>query len=164
MASNKLSLSAIIIASYTAVSLLLGTFSFGLIQVRIAELMLVMCLADKSFIIPITLGCFVTNLIGILSGVNPMVLDLLVGSLATFLSGVCVYMFKDIKLFNKPILSLLMPVIINGVMVGLELSIYLNIDVMLTIAYVAMGEFISVTILGYILYEPIVKAIKVYLK
>ena len=164
MESKKLSLYAIIIATYTAVSLLLGSFSFGLIQVRVAELMMVLVLIDKEFILPLTIACFVCNLISIFIGINPMVLDILVGTLGTFLSGICVYMFKDIKLFNKPILSLLMPALINGVLVGLELNIYYEIDVLLTMLYVAIGEFISVTILGIIFYEPIAKAVKVFLK
>ncbi len=164
MESKKLSLYAIIVATYTAVSLLLGSFSFGLIQVRVAELMMVLALIDKEFILPLTIACFVCNLISIFIGINPMVLDILVGTLGTFLSGICVYMFKDIKLFNKPILSLLMPALINGVLVGLELNIYYEIDVLLTMLYVAIGEFISVTILGIIFYEPIAKAVKVFLK
>lgn len=162
--NKKLSLYALIIATYTAISLLMGSFSFGLIQIRIAELMLVTCLVDKTFILPISLGCFITNLIGVISGSNPMILDVFVGFLATFLSGVCVYMFKDIKLFNKPVISLLIPAIINGVMIGLELSLYFGINVITSMIYVVIGEFISVTLLGCILYEPIVKSIKVYLR
>ena len=42
-------------------------------------LLLVLCLYDSKFIIPVTLGCFVTNLIGIINGLNPLVLDLIVG-------------------------------------------------------------------------------------
>ena len=159
MENKKISLYAIIIASYTCISMLLGTFSFGMIQIRIAELLLVLCLEDLKYVLPVTLGCFLTNLIGILNGSDPMLLDLLVGTLATLLSALCVYLFKDFKLFNKPILSLLMPVIINGVMVGLELSLYLNLNTLLMMLYVAVGEFISVTILGLLLYEPILKSI-----
>lgn len=164
MENKSISVYAIIIAAYTALSLILSSFSFGLVQVRVAELLLVLCLADKKFIIPVTLGCFMTNLIGVLSGTNYMVLDIIIGTLATFLSGVCVYAFKDVKLFNKPVLSLLMPVIINAVMVGIELNIYLGIKLILAIAYVGFGELISVTILGLILYQPIIKAIKKYIE
>lgn len=154
----------IIIASYTAISLLLGSFSFGLMQIRIAELLLVLCLYDKGFILPVTLGCFVTNIIGVINGMNPLVIDVIVGTLATFISSICIYIFRNVKFFNLPILSLLLPTIINGIMIGIELSFYFQINVFLLIFYVAIGEFISVTVPGLLLYRPIGKAIKPYIE
>lgn len=160
MQNKKLTVYAIIIATYTAISILMGSFSFGMIQIRIAELLLVLCLYSKKYIIPITLGCFVTNLIGIINGLNPLIIDLFVGTLATFLSGICVYYFRNNKVFDKPLLSLFLPVLINGIIVGLELNLYFSINIFLLMIYVGVGEFISVTILGVILYKPIGKAVR----
>jgi len=164
MANKKLAVYALIIAIYTALSLLLGSFSFGLIQIRIGELLLVLCLANKRFILPITLGCLLTNTIGVLSGMNIMSLDIVVGTLATYLSGICVYAFKDIKLFNRPILSLFLPSIINAVLVGLEIHFYLSVNLVLSMVYVGLGELVSLTLLGSILYKPILKGISAYIE
>lgn len=164
MENKKIPIYALIIALYTAISLLMGSLSFAMIQVRLAELLLVLCLYDKKFVIPVTLGCFVTNLIGIINGLNPLILDLFVGTLATLLSGLCVYRFRNLKIHNIPLLSLLLPVIINGVMVGIELCLYFPMNLLLMMLYVGLGEFVSVTILGVLLYKPIGKAIKPYIE
>lgn len=164
MQNKTVSKYAIIIAIYTAISLLMGSLSFGMVQIRVAELLLVLCLYDKKFIVPVTLGCFVTNLIGIINGLNPLVLDLIIGTLATLLSGICVYKFRNIRFRDLPLLSLIIPVIINGVMVGLELCLYFPMNAFMLMLYVGLGELISVTILGMLLYKPIGKAIKPYME
>lgn len=164
MQSKTVSIYAIIIAIYTTISLLMGSLSFGVIQIRVAELLLVLCLYDKKFIVPVTLGCFVTNLIGIINGLNPLVLDLIIGTLATLLSAIFVYKFRNIRFYDLPLLSLLIPVLINGVMVGLELSLYFSMNIFMLMLYVGLGELVSVTILGILLYRPIGKAIKHYME
>lgn len=162
MVNKKLATYALIISSYTAISLILGSFSFGMIQVRIAEVLLVLCLSDKQYILPITIGCFLTNLLGLFYGLNPLAIDVVVGTLATLISAYFVYSFKNIKLHEIPLLSLIMPVLVNGIMIGIELHFYFPINIGLMILYVALGEFISVTILGLLLYKPIIKAIEKY--
>lgn len=164
MLNRKIAFFALIISAYTAISLLFGSFSFGSVQIRLAESLLVFCLYDKKFIVPITLGCFLTNLLGLIYGFNPLVLDLLIGTFATFLSGVCVYYFRNIKTLNIPLLSLLLPAVINGIFVGLELSLYFSINVFVLMTYVAIGEFLSVTIIGGLIYKPIGRVIKQYLE
>ena len=164
MANRKLAIYAAIVASYTVISLLLGSLSFGMIQFRVAEVLLVLCLYDKKFIVPVSIGCLVTNFIGIINGLNPLILDLLIGTLATLISGFCVYGCRNIRWFNMPILSLLLPVIINGVLIGLELCFYFPMSPLMLMIYVGLGEFVSVTILGLLLYKPIGKAIKQYIE
>lgn len=164
MENKKVALYSVIIAAYTAISLLMGSFSFGMIQIRIAEVLLVICLFDKQFILPITLACFVTNLIGVISGFNPLIMDVIIGTLATFISAISVYYLRDITFKGLPILSLFLPTIINGVLVGIELSFYFPMNILMLIIYVGLGEFVSVTLLGLILFKPIGKTIKQYLE
>lgn len=163
MANRRFAIYGAIIAIYTVVSMLLGSLSFGMLQIRAAEVLLVLCLYDKKFVLPVTAGCFVTNFIGIINGVNPLIMDLLVGTLATFISGKCVYYFRNIRWFNLPILSLLIPAIINGIMVGAELSFYFSMSPIILMIYVGLGEFLSVSVLGLLLFIPIGKAIKQYI-
>ena len=160
MANKKIAIYGLIIAVYVTLSLTLGNLAYGLVQVRLSELLLVLCLYDKEYILPVSLGCFLTNVIGVLDGMNPFILDIFIGTLATFLSAILVYLCRKISWFDKPILSLLLPVIVNGLMVGKEISVYLEINFYLSFFYVALGELLSVTILGLIVYKPLGKAIE----
>ena len=164
MKNRRLAEYAIIVASYTAISILMGSFSFGMVQIRIAEVLLVLCLYDKKYIVPVTLGCFVTNFVGIINGLNPLVLDLFIGTLATLLSALGVYYFSNIRFYGLPLLSLFIPAVINGVMVGLELCLYFSMSPIILMVYVFLGEMVSVTILGLLLYKPIGKVIKQYIE
>lgn len=164
MKNKNIVINAIIIAIYVSISLLLSSFSFGPIQIRVAEVLLVLCLYNKKYIFPITIGCFITNLIGFINGLNPIVIDIIVGTFATFISGILVYYFKNIKIFNLPIFSLIIPAIINGLLIGFELHYYFSIKLSLLIAYIGISEFISVCLLGLLLYKPISKLIKAYLE
>lgn len=164
MENRRIAVYGIIIATYTAISLLMGSFSFGMVQIRIAEVLLVLCLYDYKFIIPVTLGCFVTNLIGIISGMNPLFMDLFIGTIATLISAICVYYLRNIRYKNLPLLSLLLPAIINGIFVGAELAFYFPMNIWILMAYVGIGEFLSVTVFGLIIYKPMGRAIEQYLK
>ena len=151
---------ALIAAVYTVISLVLAPFSFGPIQVRIAEAMTVLPLIWKPSIWALTLGCFLTNLIGVATNVTGPI-DIVVGTLATFLAAVCTYRLKDNKINGVPVLGILMPVIFNGVFVGIELAWMIPPDHMLTMSLiygltVAAGELIAV-ILGWFLVRELEK-------
>lgn len=150
-------------ASYVVLSLVMGSFSFGLVQIRISELLMVLALKDREYIMPLTLGCLLSNLLGVMSGMDVMVMDILLGSIATLISGILVYLFRDIRLHGKPLLSLLMPPLVNGLIVGLELHLILEIDFFLAFLYVFMGELVAVTILGLLLGDALCQSID-YLK
>ena len=62
---------AMIAAVYTVVSLVLAPISYGNIQVRIAEALTLLPLIYEPGIWGVTLGCFLTNLFGVMLGVNP---------------------------------------------------------------------------------------------
>lgn len=153
---------AMIAAIYTAVSLLLAPISYGNIQVRIAEALTLLPLIDKKSIYGLTLGCFLTNLIGAMTGVNPTgFLDAIIGTLATFLAAICTYKLKDKTIKGLPIWAMLMPVIFNYIFVGAELAVLLfpdNLAIGFFIcgAEVAAGELISV-IIGWFLLKALRK-------
>lgn len=157
MRVKKLVVYSLITALYTVLSLLLGTFSFSIVQVRISEGLMVLALIDKKYIYPLTIGCFLTNLIGVLMGINLIPLDILFGTLATFIAGVLMYKTRNIK---KPFVSLLVGTLVNTIIVSLELTILLSNGNALMIyisnfLYVLVGEFISLYILGLLFIKPI---------
>ena len=148
---------AMIAAVYTVISLVLAPFSFGNIQVRIAEALTLLPLIYAPSIWGVTLGCFLTNLIGVLMGVNPTgVLDTVIGTSATLLAALCTYKLRDVKFRDIPVWSILMPVLFNMVFVGIELGFILFPESIVTGSVicgleVAAGELISVVIGWYII-------------
>ena len=151
---------AMIAAIYTVVSLVLAPFSYGNIQVRIAEALTILPLIYRPSIAGVTLGCFLTNLIGAMMGVNPTgMIDAVVGTAATLFAAIMTYQLRDRKIAGIPVLSLMMPVIFNFFFVGMELSVlYFEGNVWLGLLImgteVAIGELISV-IIGYFLVKAL---------
>lgn len=147
---------AMIAAVYTVISLVLAPISYGNIQVRIAEAFTMLPLIYEPSIWGVTLGCFLTNLIGAMTGANPTgFIDAFVGTLATFLAAECTYKLRNQKIKNVPVWAMLMPVVFNFVFVGIELGVLyfpesVVIGSLICGAEVAVGELISV-ILGLIL-------------
>ena len=167
MKNKRMAVDAMIAATYTVLSLVLTAFSFGPIQVRVAEVLCILCIYKKEYIGPITLGCALTNFIGVIMGADIIgFLDVIFGTLATYLSVVMMYKFRDIKCFNRPLLSYMMPVIFNGLIVGAMLSYVIMPDnfiygLLLNGFYVAIGEFISVVVLGILLEKTIAKLVDI---
>jgi uncharacterized membrane protein len=91
----------------------------------------------------LTAGCFLFNLT--FAGALPM--DMLVGSLATFLAAVSMRGLKKL-----PVLGLLMPALWNGLFVGWELAVYIGGGFWLNAVYVAIGEAAVLLTLGALLY------------
>lgn len=166
MTNKILAYDGLLITIYVCLSLLLGIFSFGEIQIRVSELLIVLCLHDKHYIIPLTIACGLTNIIGVSLGLSVLPLDFIFGSVATLISCLLVYYFRNIKISNRPLISLFMPCLVNGLIIGLELSICLGQkDMFLLYAiYVGIGEFISVFVLGNLFYKKIILALSKLIK
>ncbi|MBR2793641.1 MAG: QueT transporter family protein, partial [Solobacterium sp.] len=120
MNAKKMARIGLIAAVYTVLTLGLAPFSFGPIQVRISEALTLLPLIWKPSIAALTLGCFLSNLLGVaLNMTGPI--DIVVGTMATFLAAVCTWRLRNNKINGIPVWGILMPVIFNGVFVGLEL-------------------------------------------
>ena len=103
---------AIVAAIYFLLTLISGPFSFGLIQVRVAEALVLLCFFRRDFVCGITIGCLLANA---LSGESMGIFDIIIGTSATFCSGFFVGKFKHLGL------STIIPILINGVLIGLEI-------------------------------------------
>jgi len=131
----------LIAAIYFLLTFLTTPFSFMGIQIRIAEAMILLCFFKRDYAIGLTLGCALSNLF------SPMgVLDVLFGSLATLASCILVSLFRHL------FLATLIPVIINGFVVGAELFLLLEEPFWINVGFVALGEFVAVSVLGYALF------------
>ena len=149
---------AIIAALYIvlcyAQELILPSSATGAIQVRIAEALSVLVCFTPAAIPGLAVGCFVTNLLTV--GVIPT--DLILGTLATFLACLTGYALRNIKLLKIPVLTLLMPVVFNAIIIGLEIEIF-YIDgpftftgFMIQAGFVGLGELIACFGIGIPLY------------
>lgn len=144
-------LNAMIAAVYAALTLGFAPFSYGPVQIRISEFMTLFAFTNRKCVPGLVVGCFIAN-IGSPLGVT----DMMVGTFATFLA---VYGMRFVP--NIYAASML-PVISNGVIITLELA-YLGIIpselpvIASTMAYIGLGEFLSVSILGIAVVKLLLK-------
>lgn len=115
---------SVIAALYTALSLCLAPLSFGPLQIRVAEALTLLPVYTPAAVAGLTLGCALTNGIGLAMGANIAgAWDILFGTLATLLAAVLTRRLGRITWRNLPLAAALPPVVINGVVVGLELTL-----------------------------------------
>ncbi len=153
---HRLTKTAIIAALYTVLSMVVAPIAFGPWQLRISEALTLLALAGFDEIYALTLGCFLTNLLGVLLGVNNVgVIDIVFGTIATFVAAVLTYRLRNVTFKGWPVLAAFMPVLMNGIIIGLELAIILGdggstlIPLWATFGLeVAVGELISVMAIG----------------
>lgn len=144
---------AVLAAAYVVLTLLQnlllpGTVSQA-VQFRLAEALCVFALLTPAAIPGLTLGCFLFNI----TNAGALPLDFLIGSMATMLSCMLMYWLRGIRLWKLPVVSLLMPALCNGLLVGWELSIYIDgVPTALNMLYVALGEAAVLLTLGSALY------------
>ena len=147
---------AVIAAVYVVVCLVLAPFSYGAVQVRIAEALCLLPVFGAEYIVGVTLGCFLANLLG------STVIDVVFGTLATLLACLVTYKLRNVRIKGLAIPASLPPVISNMFIVGaFEITFFFSDSVpTMTLACfnavaVAIGELISCTVLGVLLVKLI---------
>ena len=122
---TKLVKIALIGALYAVLTLAVAPISFGTVQFRVSEALMVLPLFSPLGIWGVVFGCFFSNLVGFLAGINPTgLIDSAVGTLATLLAAVSVYGIGRSPL-PSPARALLSPIptiLFNGAIVGAELA------------------------------------------
>ena len=146
---------AVIAAVYVVVCLVLAPFSYGAVQVRVAEALCLLPVFGAEYIVGVTLGCFLANLRG------STVVDVVFGTLATLLACLVTYKLRDIRVKGLAIPASLPPVVFNMIIVGaFEITFFSDgaPTAMLAVfnaVTVGIGELISCTILGVALVKLI---------
>ena len=152
---------ALIAAMYAALTyaqnlLLPGTTSAA-VQFRVSEGLNVLPVFTSAAIPGVAVGCFIANI----ASFNP--LDMIFGSLATLGATLCIYLLRNVKIKTYPLLSMLMPAIFNGVIVGWEIETFFIdgpfkfADFLVQGGLVALGELGVMFVLGTILYYTMKK-------
>ena len=119
-----LAVTALIAALYAALTLCLAPLSFGLVQCRVAEALTVLAVYTPAAVPGLTLGCAISNLLGLAMGSNIAgVLDIPLGTLATLLAALLSRCWRRQRLGGLPVVSTLPPVVTNALIVGTELAL-----------------------------------------
>ena len=79
-------------------------------------------------------------------------LDFLLGTAATLLATMAMYGLRKVRIWKLPLLSLLMPAVFNGLIVGAELTYYIGGAFWFNAGCVAAGEAGVLLVLGTALY------------
>ena len=118
---NYIISAALIAAFYAALTFFGNIFglSYGPIQLRFSEVLTVLPLFTPAAIPGLTIGCCIANI----ASFN--ILDVVFGSLATLVAACLTYILKDIRFKGIPLLALLPPVVVNALVIGLEISLFL---------------------------------------
>lgn len=132
---------AIVSSLYVVLTLIVGPFSFNAIQLRISEILILLCFYKKDYIIGLSLGTFIANLF------SPMLIyDISLGLLASVLSLIAIYKSKNLYI------AIIFPVVFNGLLVGMSLYLALDLPFFLSALEVAIGELLAM-IIGIILFK-----------
>ena len=152
-AVNRLVRTAIIAALYAVLTFALAPISYGNVQFRVSEIMVLLAFFDPFYIGGLTLGCFIANILG-----PNGVVDIIFGTLATFISVYTISVTGKFVKNNKAslIIASLWPTIFNGIIIGWMLNYLYQLPLLLSIGEVAIGEFVVVTIIGV----PVIKFIE----
>ena len=140
--SRRITNIGVMTALYVVATLACSPLAYGQVQFRISELLMLLCYFNKDYIISMTLGCVIVNLFSPLGFI-----DVAFGTAATLIAALLMYFTRDkINL----LVSSLFPVVCNGLIVGGELTYLFHTKFYINAGFVALGEFVCVTILGVI--------------
>ncbi len=154
MKTNKtifLSRSAVIAALYVILTYLSHAMglSSGAVQVRFSEMLCVLPAFTACAVPGLAVGCLISN---ILTGC--IAIDVIFGTLATLIGAIGTYCLKKFKT-----LSLIPPMLSNMLIIPpiLKFAYGAENSYWFLVGTIGIGEFISVGILGFVLYKALKK-------
>ena len=143
--TKRLTRTAIIAAIYAVVTVAIAPLSYMGVQFRISEILVLLAVFDPLYIGGLTLGCLIANLLG---PNGP--LDVILGTLATFISVYAIYLTgKIVKNYRaKLLIASIWPTLFNGLIIGWMLNMLYGFPLVLSMAQVALGELVVITCIG----------------
>ena len=147
---NFITKNTVIICLYFTISIFISPISYGSIQFRISEILVLLPFINKKYSIGIILGCLITNFF------SPFgIIDMIFGTFATFLTVIMVSKSKTLFVAS------LWPTIFS-IIVSIQITIIQNIPILISSIQIMISEFIIVTIIGYPIFKIIIKSKKLY--
>jgi len=141
---------AMIAAIYVVITLIFAPFSFGEIQVRVSEALVILPLFTPAAIPGLFIGCLIGNILG-----GAILPDIIFGSLASLIGVSLTYVLRKQNKF----IAILPPILSNAIIIPFVL--YYGYQVPLPIPFmmltVGIGQVISCGGLGMIVYKALEK-------
>ena len=132
---------ALVAAMYVTLTLAIEPLGYGAIQFRVSEVLVLLCFYRKDYSIALILGCLIANLF------SPFGLyDIIFGTLATTVAVIPMYYMKNL------FLAALLPVVSNGVIVGIELYLC-GEPLWFSMVSVAISELIIIGIIATMIFK-----------
>lgn len=133
--------SAIIAALYVVITWLIAPISYGAIQFRISEILILLVVFNHKYSVALVIGCFVANTTSSLGWY-----DMVFGTLATLISVLIMSRIKNI------FISASIPVIANAFIIAFELGLAFDMlgahEFFFNVLTVGAGELIVLYVLG----------------
>ncbi len=152
---------AMIAAIYTVLSVCLSAISYGTVQIRVSEALTLLPVFALGNVWGVTIGCFLTNVIGFFTGANILgALDAVFGTAATLVAALLTYALRNVRLKGLPVAAVIPPVIVNAVVIGMELCVLINggfnpVVFWAQAVSVGVGQLLSCGVIGLIMVRVI---------
>ena len=140
----RITYGAVIAAIYVVLTVIFAPISFGPMQVRIAEMLMILPMFTPAAVPGLFIGCIIANMLG-----GAIALDVIFGSLATLIGVWGGYLLRRSR-WLVPI----PPILSNALIVPFVLKYgygFTEIPLPLMMVYIAIGEIIGCYVLGEIL-------------
>lgn len=118
---------SIVATLYVVLTVLVSPLSYGDIQIRFSEVLLLLCFFDKRYSISLIVGCALSNLF------SPLPLDFLFGTVQTIIASIAIS-------YLRPLFLSLLISDISMIIIGLEIALVSNITWWLASFQVMLGE------------------------
>ena len=141
---TKASLIAAIYIVFVLIQILpfaLAMLTFGPVQLRLAEGLVLLPLVEAAAVPGVFVGCLVSNLL-LASSSGFGLIDIIGGSLVTLIAAILTSKMK-----NK-MAGMIPPILLNGLIVSIWVSYFTKIPYLYTVIGITVGEFISVALFG----------------
>ncbi|MDD6435252.1 MAG: QueT transporter family protein [Clostridiales bacterium] len=135
---------AMIAAIYVVLTVVFAPFSFGEVQIRIAEALTILPIFTPAAVPGLFVGCLIGNILG-----GAILPDVIFGSLATLLGALGTYLLRNRSRYLAPI----PPIVSNTVIVPfvLRFAYGINLPIPFMMLTVGIGEVVGCGVLGIIL-------------
>jgi uncharacterized membrane protein len=140
---------AIVASIYVVLTLAIAPLSYGDLQLRFSEILLLLCFYNPEYGISMIIGCFLANLASPLGWY-----DWVLGTGQTVVSVALIIAARKIKL---PLWCASLSAIIGCPLIGWELNMVFGLPFIASTLWVMLGEFIVVSLLGTALFKSIEK-------
>ena len=150
MGRNKLdtkflAITAMVAAVYAVLTLAIAPLSFSMVQVRFSEMLMLLAFIDKKYASGLILGCFIANCF------SPFgIMDIVFGTSCTAAAMWCATKYA------KTLFGASLWVVFCNAFIGIELYLF-GSPLLLSMAMVALGEFLSVSCCGVALFKVLLK-------